>query len=85
VNQITIGSGTGFSAPSVAGVAAPLRQAVPAATATQIRNAVVASAKPALLADGSTVLDRGAVCVDALAARNLLASGTVPSTLRPVT
>ena len=76
----TIGSGTSFSTPSVAGIAALLRQAFPSATARQIRNAIIASANPALLADGSTELDRGAGYVDAAAARALLASGAAPDT-----
>jgi subtilisin family serine protease len=80
---ISLGSGTSFATPSVAGVAALLRQAVPGATAKQIRNAILASANPGLLSDGSTYLDQGAGYVDALAARNLLATGTVPDSLPP--
>jgi subtilisin family serine protease len=56
---ITIASGTSFSAPSVAGVAALLRQAFPGATARQIRSAIIMSADPGLLDDGSTHLDQG--------------------------
>ena len=78
--DISIGSGTSFSAPTVAGIAALLRQKFPGATARQIRNAIIASANPALLADGSTELDRGAGYVDAAAASALLTSGTVPDT-----
>jgi subtilisin family serine protease len=78
--NITIGSGTSFSAPSVAGVAALLRQAFPMATARQIRNAIILSANPNLLADDSTELDQGAGFVDAMAARDLLAAGQVPDT-----
>lgn len=77
---ITIGSGTSFSAPSVAGVAAVLRQAFPAASARQIRNALILSANPAMIADGSGPLDRGAGHVDAAAAWGLLEAGTVPDT-----
>jgi subtilisin family serine protease len=77
---ISIGSGTSFAAPSVAGVAALLRQAFPSATSRQVRNAIILSANPALLQDGSTVVDRGAGYVDALAAYNLLAAGNVPDT-----
>ena len=79
--QITFGSGTSFATPSVAGVAALLRQAVPGATARQVRNAIIATANPAMFADGSGVLDRGAGYADALAARNLLATGTVPDSI----
>jgi subtilisin family serine protease len=59
VNTIGFSSGTSVSAPSVAGVAALLRQAFPGATASQIRNAIIASANSELLSDGSTVLDQG--------------------------
>ncbi len=79
-NTITIGSGTSFATPTVAGVAALLRQRVPSATARQIRNAIIASANPAIFADGSTVLDRGAGYVDAGAAASLLLAGSVPDT-----
>lgn len=78
---ITIGSGTSFAAPSVAGVAAVLRQRFPGATARQVRTAIIASANPFLLADGSTVLDQGAGYVDAGAAAALLASGSIPDAL----
>jgi subtilisin family serine protease len=75
INSLTIGSGTSFSSPTVAGVAALLRQAFPDATATQIRNAIIASANPNLLSDGSTVLDQGAGYVNGAGAAALLASG----------
>jgi Subtilase family len=78
---ITIASGTSFAAPTTAGVAALLRQAFPAATARQIRNAIIAGANPNLLADASTVLDQGAGYVDGVAAANLLAAGAVPDAL----
>jgi subtilisin family serine protease len=80
-NNITIASGTSFSSPSVAGVAALLRQKYPGATAKQIRNAIIMAANPGILDDGSTELDQGAGYVDALAASNLLASGNVPDLL----
>jgi subtilisin family serine protease len=78
--SISIGSGTSFSSPSVAGVAALLRQMFPNATARQIRNAIVTSANPSLINDGSGTQDRGAGYVNAAGARNLLASGSVPNT-----
>ena len=80
-NGINFGGGTSFSSPTVAGVAALLRQAVPSATARQVHNAIIGSANPGLLADDSTFLDQGAGYVDALAARNLLMTGTVPDAL----
>jgi len=79
--SITIGSGTSFSGPSVAGVAALMRQAFPGATARQVRNAIIGSANPAVLSDGSTNIDQGNGFVDGLAAANMLAGGSVPDTL----
>jgi subtilisin family serine protease len=76
-SAVDIGAGTSFSAPIVAGVAAVLRQAHPENTATQIRNAIVSSANPRLINDGSGILDRGAGLVDAQAAEKLLAGGGV--------
>jgi hypothetical protein len=81
---ISIASGTSFSSPSTAGVAALLRQAFPAATARQIRNAIILAANPNILADGSTELDQGDGYVDAGAAADLIAVGSVPdSTIEP--
>ena len=77
---ISIASGTSFSSPSVAGVAAILRQAVPGATARQIRNALIMTANPSLLEDGSGKFDRGAGYVDGKAALDLLKTGQVPDT-----
>ena len=78
---VSFAGGTSFSSPTVAGVAALLREAVPSATARQVRNAIIAAANPGVLADGSTALDQGAGYVDALAARDLLLTGTVPDDL----
>jgi subtilisin family serine protease len=84
VNSISIASGTSFSSPSTAGVAALLRQANPGATARQIRNAIILAANPDILADGSTELDQGDGYVDAAAASSLLVAGVVPdSTIEP--
>jgi serine protease AprX len=80
INAISLVSGTSLAAPSVAGVAAVLRQAFPAATARQIRNAIMMSANPDLLADNSTEVDQGEGFVDAEAAATLLAEGNVPDT-----
>lgn len=79
-DSITLGSGTSFSSPSIAGVAALLRQAFPKATARQIRNAILMSANPSLFGDGSGELDRGEGYVNALGAGNLLAARKVPNT-----
>jgi serine protease AprX len=81
--SINLASGTSFSSPSVAGVAALLRQAFPGATARQIRNALVMSADPHLLADGSGPLDQGSGYVNGQAAFDLLAAGGVPDALPP--
>jgi hypothetical protein len=58
-----------------------LRQAFPGATARQIRNAIIASANPSILSDGSTELDQGNGFVDGLAAATLLAGVDVPNAL----
>lgn len=81
VNSISIGSGTSYASPVVAGIAAVLRQAVPGATAIQVRNALIAGANPAVLTDGSSDLDQGGGMVDALAAYTLLANGAASSSL----
>ncbi|HEV8198552.1 MAG TPA: S8 family serine peptidase [Candidatus Polarisedimenticolia bacterium] len=81
---ISIASGTSFSSPTVAGVAALLRQSFPDATARQIRNAIVMSANPDYLQDGSTINDQGAGYVNGQAAWDLLAAGTVPDTTAPL-
>ncbi len=78
--SVSLVSGTSFATPSTAGVAALLRQAFPNATSRQIRNAIIASANPNILSNGSTELDQGAGYVDALAAATLLAGGAVPDT-----
>jgi hypothetical protein len=75
VGNITIGDGTSFSAPSVAGVATVLRQLVPGATARQVRNAIIDTANPNFLQDGSGVLDQGAGFVNAAAAAARLQAG----------
>lgn len=74
-NQISLASGTSASAPTVAGIATVLRQALPNANARQVRNALILSADPSLIADGSGLNDRGAGFVNATAARTLLSSG----------
>ncbi|MCI0658406.1 MAG: S8 family serine peptidase [Acidobacteria bacterium] len=81
VNQIFLASGTSFSSPTVAGIAAVLRQAFPTATARQIINAITSTANAGLLGDGSGPQDMGSGFVDAAAARALLATGTVPDAL----
>ena len=75
--SISLASGTSFSSPIVAGVAAILRQAHPEASARQIRNAIVMSARPDTI-PGAGPNDQGAGVVDAQAASDLLAAGGVP-------
>ena len=77
-NSISLGSGTSFASPSVAGIAAVLRQRFPTAPARQIRNAIIASADPSVLNDGSTAVDRGRGYVNAGAAVAMIEAGTVP-------
>ena len=79
--QIDLGSGTSFAAPIAAGLAAVLVQAHGDKTATQVRNAIIASANPKAIGDGFGVLDRGAGLVDAQAADSLL-DRHVPDHLR---
>ena len=82
-NGINLSSGTSFSTPSVAGVAALLRQGFPQASARQIRDALVMTADPHFLADGSTTSDQGAGYVNGQAAWNLLLAGGVPDSPLP--
>ena len=79
-NIVSFGSGTSFSSPSVAGVAAVLRGAFPNAMARQVRNALMMTANPGLLTDGSGPLDQGAGHVDGQAAYDLLLAGGAPDT-----
>jgi Subtilase family len=73
-------SGTSFSSPETAGIAAALRQAAPTATARQIRNAIIMTANPNLVPAGN-VYEKGHGYVDATAALALLQTGAVPDTL----
>ena len=73
-------SGTSFSAPTVAGIAATLRQAVPTATARQIRNALIMSANAALIPT-ATPNDQGSGFVNAAAAHALLLANGAPDTV----
>ena len=80
VNSISLASGTSFSTPTVAGIAAVLRQAVPDATARQVRNALIMSADQSVLKDRSGALDMGNGYVNAVAARDLLQDMVAPDT-----
>ena len=76
--SVNFAGGTSFSAPSVAGIAALLREAFPSASALEIRNAIIMGANPNVLADDSTELDQGAGHVDAQAAYDRLAAEQAP-------
>jgi hypothetical protein len=79
--RLSIASGTSFSAPIVAGIAAALRDAFPNVSATKIRNAIIASGRTAQVADYFDVIDRGNGLPDAWAAYQLLLSGNVDGSL----
>ena len=83
-DDLSIASGTSFSAPIVSGIAAVLAQAFPNATATQIRNAIIASGRTNQIKGYFDVVDRGNGLPDAFAAYEFLASGEVPNILPPV-
>jgi subtilisin family serine protease len=70
--SVSLVSGTSFSSPTAAGVVALLRQAMPHASAIQLRNAVIQSADRHALADGSGRIDQGRGLIDAAAALELL-------------
>jgi hypothetical protein len=72
---LSVVSGTSFSAPTTAGAAALLREAVPGASATDIRDALIATANPAIVGDGSADIDQGAGFIDVAAARDSLVNG----------
>jgi len=74
---ISLASGTSFSAPTVSGAAAILRQKFPAATATQIRNALASSANAVAFADNSGAVDRGNGLLNVSAAAAKLTAGNV--------
>jgi Subtilase family len=78
---ISLVSGTSFSAPTVAGAAALLREKHPGATAVQIRNAIATSGNAGAFADGSGSIDRGSGLLDIPAASAKLAGGHVSSFL----
>lgn len=76
-----IGDGTSYSAPQVAGAAALLHGAFPAASAAQIRNAIMSGANAALLVDKPTRNDQGGGFLDVGASHEMLAAGGVSSTI----
>lgn len=81
LSRILFVGGTSFASPTVAGAAALLRGALPAASALQTRNALIRGANPAVLGDGSVRIDQGTGFVDIPAALALLTSGAVSDEL----
>ena len=73
---VNFGSGTSYSTPTISGIAAVLRQAVPTATARQVRRAIIESAD-ATKVPTADVNDHGAGFVNAGAALARLQAGTV--------
>lgn len=80
---LAVVSGTSFSSPTAAGAAALLRGEVPWASAAQIRNALIASADPSVLGDGSGPIDQGSGFINVPAALALLEAGGVTSEVLP--
>ncbi|HKC83601.1 MAG TPA: S8 family serine peptidase, partial [bacterium] len=74
---ISLVSGTSFSGPTVAGAAALLVGGFPSATPFQVREALILSANPTALGDGSGPIDQGHGMLDVAAAAARL-SGSVP-------
>jgi subtilisin family serine protease len=74
-------SGTSFAAPSVAGAAALLREAVPQATGIQVRNAIIKGANPRILGDKSTRFDQGKGYLDVANSLTLLQTKQVSNKL----
>ena len=76
---VSFGSGTSYSTPTVSGIAAVLRQAVPSATARQVRRAIIESADASKVPTAD-INDQGAGFVNAAAALALLQTGNVSDT-----
>ena len=74
---ISLVSGTSFSAPTAAGALALVRAAAPTAFAINVRNALIESANPSILGDGSGRIDQGRGFLDVAAAIARLASGNL--------
>ncbi|MCP4271409.1 MAG: S8 family serine peptidase [Gammaproteobacteria bacterium] len=79
--SIVLANGTSFSAPATAGAAALLASAMPNASATEIRNALVKGANPDILGDNSGKIDQGAGFIDIPSALNILQSGNIKTSL----
>ena len=64
-DRVSLGIGSSFASPNVAGIAALLWEATPGTTATKIRNAIVESGNASIIEGGDTVDDQGNGWVDA--------------------
>ena len=73
--SINLVTGTSLSGPMVAGAAALLAGGFPSATAFQIREALILSASPTALGDGSGPIDQGHGLLDVAAAATRLSAG----------
>jgi subtilisin family serine protease len=73
---VNFGSGTSYATPTVSGIAAVLRQAVPTATARQVRRAIIESADAGRVPTAG-INDQGAGFVNAAAALARLQAGDV--------
>lgn len=73
---LSVGSGTSFSSPMVAGAAALLLSADPSATPDEIRAALLQGANPHMLEDNSGPNDQGFGFLDVMAAYEHLQLGT---------
>jgi hypothetical protein len=73
--SINLVTGTSFSGPTVAGAAALLVGGFPSATPFQIREALILSANPTALGDGSRPIDQGHGLLDVAAAAATLSAG----------
>jgi subtilase family protein len=78
---LSLVSGTSFASPTAAGAAALLREKFSAASAVQVRSALIAGANPNLLGDGSGRIDQGSGFLDVPAAAAKLAAGAVSGAL----
>jgi len=80
--SISLVSGTSFSGPTVAGAAALLVGGFPSATPFQVREALILSANPSALGDGSGPIDQGHGLLDVAAAAARLAGGVPDGKIR---
>ncbi len=78
---LSLASGTSFATPTTSGAAALLVESHPAASAVQIRNAIIAGADSGVLGDNSKKIDQGAGFLDVPAASAKLAANQVGSGL----